>query len=228
MTKKYELVCILDPQVGETQFDPLVEKYENLLKANGVEIVHIDRWGTRKLAFTSVGLKRRQHGHYVLFQLEAPSVAVLAPVEHELKMDESVLRHLVVAVTGEFLRVPQLAPEDVYIFTAPPRRDRRGRDDRRGGRDDRGRRGDRDGGPPRGPRPADRAEGGTPAAAEAPAATETPAATGAPAATETPAATGAPAATETPAATGTPAATEAPAAATESSDKAAGDSAGEE
>jgi len=183
MTKKYELVCILDPQVGETQFDPLVEKYENLLKANGSEIVHIDRWGLRKMAFTSAGLKRRQQGYYVLFQLEAPSVEALAPVEHDLKMDESVLRHLVVAVTGEFLRVPTLAPEDVYIFTAPPRRDRRDRGPRRD-RDDRGPRRDRDSGP-RGPRPADRPEGGAPAAAApAAAATETaeaPAAAAAPA-----------------------------------------------
>ena len=176
MTKKYELVCILDPQVGETQFEPLVEKYENLLKENGVEIAHIDRWGTRKLAFTSVGFKRRQHGYYVLFQIEAASVEALAPVEHDLKMDESVLRHLVVAVAGEFLRVPQLAPEDVYIFTAPPRRDRRGRDDRRGGRDDRGPRRDRDSGPPRDSRPAPDGESGpeegaAPVAAAAPAST---------------------------------------------------------
>ena len=172
MTKKYELVCILDPQIGETRFDPLVEKYENLLKANGAEIVHIDRWGLRKLAFTSVGLKRRQQGYYVLFQLEAPSVEVLAPVEHDLKMDESVLRHLVVAVTGEFIRVPQLAPEDVYIFTAPPRRDGGRYRDRRGSRDrdDRGPRRDRDNGPPRPPReaPSEGADG-APAEGAAPA-----------------------------------------------------------
>lgn len=157
MTRKYELVCILDPQVGETQFDPLVEKYENLLKANGAEIVHIDRWGLRKLAFTSAGFRRRQQGYYVLFQLEAPSIETFGPVEHDLKMDESVLRHLVVAVSGEFLRVPQLAPEDVYIFQPPPRRDRRDRGPRR----DRDRDRDRDS---RGPRPADRSESTKPAA----------------------------------------------------------------
>ena len=35
MTKKYELVCIFDPQLGDAAFEPLVEKYEAQLKAVG-------------------------------------------------------------------------------------------------------------------------------------------------------------------------------------------------
>jgi len=138
MTKKYELVCIFDPQLGDTAFEPLVEKYESQLKAAGAEIVNIDRWGLRKMAYTSVGLKQRQQGFYVLYQFTAAPESMGEGLLHELKMDEGVLRHLLVTVTGEFLRVPQLAPENVYVYSRPDR-------DFRGGPGGRGRyRSDRD------------------------------------------------------------------------------------
>jgi len=131
--RKYELVCILDPQVGDGRFDEVVEKYENYLKSNGAEIAHIDRWGMRKLAYTSASLKKRSQGYYVLYQFEAEP-GVLAPMESEMLIDEAVLRHLVVAIEGEFLRVPELAPES--ILDPPPPRGPRDRGGRPGGRPD--------------------------------------------------------------------------------------------
>ena len=150
MTKKYELTCVFDPQAGDSGFEALVEKYEGLLKSGGAEVAAVDRWGLRKLAYSSVGFKRRQQGYFALFQFTAEA-GLVDQVQQELKLDDSVLRHLVVAVTGEFLRVPQLAPENVYIYT---------REDRGGSRFGRGRR-DRDGSERRGPAPAtSREEGG--------------------------------------------------------------------
>ena len=73
-----------------------------------------------------------------------------------MKLDDELLRHLVIAVEDEFIRVPQLMPED-YLKEqlAPPRRERPGRPGDRSGRP-----GDR---PDRGPRreaPAEASEGG--------------------------------------------------------------------
>ena len=112
--KNYELVCILDPQLGDTNFEELIEKYENHLKSNGAEVSHIDRWGLRKLAYSSVSLKRRRQGYYVLYQF-AVEPALLPPLEQILKLDEGILRYLVTAVQGEFLRVPQLAPDSEIL-----------------------------------------------------------------------------------------------------------------
>ena len=140
MAKKYELVLILDPQVGDTQLETVVENYKKRLESVGAEVAEVVKWGLRKLAYTSIALRQRQQGFYVLYQFSAESER-LGPVEEDLKLDESVLRHLVVAVPGEFLSVPQLAPENVYIYQSPDR----GRD-RRGPRRDRDRRED---GPPR-------------------------------------------------------------------------------
>jgi len=131
--RKYELVCILDPQVGDGRFDEVIERYENYLKSNGAEIAHIDRWGMRKLAYASASLKKRSQGYYVLFQFEAEP-GVLTPMESEMLIDEAVLRHLIVAIEGEFMRVPELAPES--ILDPPPPRGPRDRGGRPGGRPD--------------------------------------------------------------------------------------------
>ena len=76
-----------------------------------------------------------------------------------MKLDDELLRHLVIAVEDEFIRVPQLMPED-YLKEqlAPPRRERPGRP---GDRPDRGPRRDRDEEAPRREAPAAEAsEGG--------------------------------------------------------------------
>ncbi len=114
MDKKYELVCIIDPQVGDGGFDPIIEKYQGQLEGQGGQMVNLDKWGMRKLAFTSVSMKRRQQGYYVCYQFTAPPGDFEA-VQHELKLDEDILRYLLVAVPGEFTRVPVLAPDTVYV-----------------------------------------------------------------------------------------------------------------
>ena len=118
--KNYELVCILDPQFGDNHFAAMVEKYEGYLAANEATVVHIDHWGMRRMAYTSASLKKRQQGYYVLFQFTAQP-SILSGLEHQLSLDEGVLRYLVVGVKGEFMRVPQLVPEGSVFQDSSPR-----------------------------------------------------------------------------------------------------------
>ena len=154
--KNYELVCIFDPQVGEGQFEQAVERYKTYITDNGGEIVNVDLWGLRRMAYTSQSLKNRRQGYYVLYQFTAEPTFV-EPMEQSMKLDDELLRHLVIAVEDEFIRVPQLMPED-YLKEqlAPPRRERSGRP---GDRPDRGPRRDRDDEAPRREAPAEASEG---------------------------------------------------------------------
>ena len=147
--RNYELVCILDPQAGEGQYEQLLEKYEALLEENGGQVVRIDNWGLRRLAYTSASLKNRHQGYYVLYQFSAEPTAIEG-LEQTLKLDEVVLRYLVTAVDGEFIHVPELAADNFLAeaFARPARgpRDRGGphRDRDRDSRDSRDSRGPRD------------------------------------------------------------------------------------
>lgn len=127
--RNYELVCILDPQAGEGQYEQLVEKYEALLEENGGQVIRIDNWGLRRLAYTSTSLKNRLQGYYVLYQFSAEPTAIEG-LEQTLKLDEVVLRYLVTAVEGEFIHVPELAADNFLeeAFARPARgpRDRGG------------------------------------------------------------------------------------------------------
>ena len=116
----YELVCILDPQFGDNHFAAMVEKYEGYLLENKAMVVHIDHWGMRRMAYSSASLKKRQQGYYVLFQFTAQP-SILSGLEHQLSLEEGVLRYLVVGVKGEFMRVPQLTPEGAVFQDSSPR-----------------------------------------------------------------------------------------------------------
>ena len=132
--KNYELICILDPQIGDARFGEVAEKYENYLKSSSAEVAHIDHWGLRKLAYSSASLKKRQQGYYVLFQFAAEPASI-SSLERELLLDEEILRHLVVSAQGEFLRVPQLLPESALFPERPSRDNGRFRRDNRDGRE---------------------------------------------------------------------------------------------
>ncbi|MGB1890241.1 MAG: 30S ribosomal protein S6 [Candidatus Latescibacterota bacterium] len=174
--KNYELVCIFDPQVGEGQFEQAVERYKTYITDNGGEIVNVDLWGLRRMAYTSQSLKNRRQGYYVLYQFTAEPTFV-APMEQSMKLDDELLRHLVIAVEDEFIRVPQLMPED-YLKEqlAPPRRERPGRPGDRSGRPgdrpDRGPRRDSDSDSDAPRREASEGEGAAEAGADSPASEE--------------------------------------------------------
>ena len=148
--KNYELVCILDPQVGEGQYEQAIEKYETYIKENGGEITQMDNWGLRRLAYTSASLKNRRQGYYVIFQF-AVEPTMIDALEQTIKLDDGVLRYLLTGVDGDFIHVPQLVADN-FLEEAFARPARGPRDRDRGGprrdRDDRGSR-DREDRPPR-------------------------------------------------------------------------------
>ncbi|MBT7550055.1 MAG: 30S ribosomal protein S6 [Gemmatimonadetes bacterium] len=172
--KNYELVCILDPQVGEGQYEQAIEKYETYIKENGGEITQMDDWGLRRLAYTSASLKNRRQGYYVIFQFAVEQTMIDA-LEQTIKLDDGVLRYLLTGVDGDFIHVPQLVADN-FLEEAFARPARGPRDRDRGGprrdRDDRGDRGDR-GSRDREERPSRAAA--APAAAPAPAPAPEPA-----------------------------------------------------
>ena len=94
MSKNYETVFILTPVLSEAQMKDAVEKFKNVLTANGAEIVNEENWGLRKLAYP---IMHKSTGFYQLFEFKAES-SVIAKLEIEYKRDEKVMRFLTVAL----------------------------------------------------------------------------------------------------------------------------------
>lgn len=48
---KYELIYIIDTAVEETARKELIEKFNGIIAANGGEVVKVEEWGKRRLAY---------------------------------------------------------------------------------------------------------------------------------------------------------------------------------
>lgn len=93
----YEVVYILDPALDEGAVTAKLEKFHQLAVVHGGEVSAVDHWGNRQLAYP---IKRRQAGYYVVAQFTAAAEA-LPEFERLLRLDDEVLRYLLVLNEGE-------------------------------------------------------------------------------------------------------------------------------
>lgn len=93
----YEVVYILDPALDEGAVTAKLEKFHQLAVVHGGEVSAVDHWGNRQLAYP---IMRRQAGYYVVAQFTAAAEA-LPEFERLLRLDDEVLRYLLVLNEGE-------------------------------------------------------------------------------------------------------------------------------
>jgi small subunit ribosomal protein S6 len=86
----YEAVFILNPVLSEDQVKETVKKFEDYLISEGSEIISVEHWGLKKLAYP---IQNKQSGFYNLIDFKAANTTVNS-FETELKRDERVMRYL--------------------------------------------------------------------------------------------------------------------------------------
>lgn len=89
--KKYEVAYIIKP-LEEEATNAIIAKFENLVVNNGGEIVKIDRWGKRRMAYL---INDIAEGYYVLMYFNSESKVVFE-LERVMKITDEVLRHMVI------------------------------------------------------------------------------------------------------------------------------------
>jgi len=92
--KNYETVFILTPLLNDAQMQETVEKFRQVLKENGADIIHEENWGLRKLAYP---IQKKSTGFYHLVEFKAPGTVVDA-LELAYRRDEKVVRFLTTAL----------------------------------------------------------------------------------------------------------------------------------
>src|SRR5437870_11716231 len=97
MARRYETVYIFDPALEEPAINERLERFHaQLTKDAKGTITNVAHWGKRTLAFP---IKKKDSGSYVVAQFEA-AAELLPEYERAVKLDEGVLRFLVVASEG--------------------------------------------------------------------------------------------------------------------------------
>lgn len=122
----YEHVFIARQDAAQAQVDQLTEQMKSVIEAGGGKVTKHEAWGLRSLTFK---IKKNRKGHYVHFNIDAPSAAVVE-MERQLKLNEDVIRQLTVRVE-EFEEGPSAG---MLAKQAKERRDAKwGRRDDEGG-----------------------------------------------------------------------------------------------
>lgn len=92
--RKYELVCILQPDLDETALNGAVDKVKGWVSEAGGTVDKVDVWGKRRLA---TPIRKQRDGQYVLLNITMPNKAT-AELERNLRFHEPVIRHMLSVV----------------------------------------------------------------------------------------------------------------------------------
>jgi small subunit ribosomal protein S6 len=93
MTRYYETMYILRPDMGEDSVDAAILKWQDFLKENSAENIQTQHRGKRRLAYE---IQRCREGIYVQMNYEHDNGAHIAPMERAMRISDEVIRYLTV------------------------------------------------------------------------------------------------------------------------------------
>ena len=96
MTRQYEVVYIFDSVLEEAAINERLARFHALIQVPETEAPQVNHWGKRSLAYP---IKKHETGYYVVARFDAEPTA-LPEFERAIKLDEGVLRFLVVVSEG--------------------------------------------------------------------------------------------------------------------------------
>jgi len=100
----YEMTYILNPVLDDEKFSELVSFVNKLIEDNGGEVVDVDEWGVRKLAYD---IDKKSTGYYVNMYFNAPANAIEV-VERNMRINDDIMRYLTMKYDPKMLRYYEL------------------------------------------------------------------------------------------------------------------------
>ncbi|HET9325695.1 MAG TPA: 30S ribosomal protein S6 [Candidatus Eisenbacteria bacterium] len=104
---KYETTFILEPGLDDSRVNDEVERASQWIKDLGGEVIEVQRWGKRRLAY-EIGKKRDGIYTLIVHQGEGPQIKEL---ERRLRLNEAVMRVLSVVHVPPELTQPKVDAE---------------------------------------------------------------------------------------------------------------------
>lgn len=92
--RKYEIIFIAHPDLDEENLNGVVEKVTGWIADDKGEVVSVDNWGKKKLAYR---IQKQREGQYVLItaNMEPASVKNLS---QNMRFVESIMRSMITVV----------------------------------------------------------------------------------------------------------------------------------
>ncbi len=106
----FETTFIVNASLDDAQVDAVIAKVQDLVTKNDGEVVSIQRWGRKRLAYT---IQKKNNGFYVCVEFSGPG-EIVGKLDRHFHLEENVLRFLTVKLTKQALKARQTSP------VAPP------------------------------------------------------------------------------------------------------------
>lgn len=103
--RDYEVVFVIKATEADEAIEALIDQTQEVARQQGAEIVNVDKWGRRKLAYD---IEDQREGYYVLMVLKSERAAI-AELERKFRMNDVVIRYLTVRTDDEVRRARRRA-----------------------------------------------------------------------------------------------------------------------
>lgn len=104
MSRLYEVMFIVRPDVAEEDLDKLIEGFSSSVTHGGGTVKSAEKMGRRKLAYQ---VRKFNDGNYVLLTVEANGAVVLE-LERRLRVTEQVIKFITVRMDEEEKRLAKV------------------------------------------------------------------------------------------------------------------------
>jgi small subunit ribosomal protein S6 len=94
--RDYELGLIFHPSLDQAEIQPALDKVSHYIQTGGGNVASVSVWGRRPLTYP---IQRQQEGTYVFVQAQLESRSI-GELERNLKLDEGIIRYLLVLKEG--------------------------------------------------------------------------------------------------------------------------------
>ena len=92
--RKYEIIFIAHPDLDEENLNNVVEKIKGWVADGKGEVVSVDNWGKRRMAYR---IRKQRDGQYVLITANMEPAAV-KELSQNMRFIESIMRSMITLV----------------------------------------------------------------------------------------------------------------------------------
>lgn len=92
--RNYESVVLINAALEDEQIEATISRILEVITTNGGEIVEVDKWGRKRLAYP---IKKAKSGYYLVLRFKAPT-QLITTLERNYRLDENIIRYITIAL----------------------------------------------------------------------------------------------------------------------------------
>ena len=87
----YESVILINKNIGESNIESVITKFENFIKKNG-NLIKVDKLGVKKLAYE---VKKQEYAYYVVYEFKSKGDTILE-LERLYRITDEILKFITI------------------------------------------------------------------------------------------------------------------------------------